>query len=137
MNTELISKMREIHALVIGGEAKEIIGRGADALEAAQTHIDRLIDSYNMGTQNYRALEKERDAALARLAEIEAGASPQPDSDLLTRLELMTAEREACLQDCAGWTTLQRPDVNDGKPWQTQNDPSGYCRAAIKERSAK
>lgn len=48
-----------------------------------------------------------------------------------------TVEREACLQDCAGWTTLQRPDVNDGKPWQAKNDPNGYCRAAIKERSAK
>lgn len=65
MNTELVSKMREIHALVIGSEAKDIIGRGADALDLTTMR-------WEMCTALAKRLEKERDTALARLAEIEA-----------------------------------------------------------------
>jgi hypothetical protein len=46
-----------------------------------------------------------------------------------------SAEREACEKVCEiGTTTLQHPHVNDGKPWETRNDPNGYCAAAIRAR---
>ena len=49
---------------------------------------------------------------------------------------LVAAEREACAKVCeTGTTTLQHNHVNDGNPWETRNDPNGYCAAAIRLRS--
>lgn len=46
--------------------------------------------------------------------------------------------RKQALEEAAkvceeGTTTLQRDGINEGKPWQTRNDPNGYCAKAIRE----
>ena len=58
----------------------------AQELEAAKAEIARLIVSYNMGTQNYRSLEAERDALQAKLDEQTAHVNRlTPNNEYLAR----------------------------------------------------
>jgi chromosome segregation ATPase len=80
-----------VEALVIGHESSrtsmlEMLAKHkamAQELEAAKDKIKRLIVSYNMGTQNYRSLEAERDAL------------QEENADLAMLADQYKAERDA------------------------------------------
>lgn len=85
---------------------KELIARQA-------VEIERLIAAYNMGTESYRALEKERDAAQAEIERLQtavkhlsgaaAGASPVQPSQ--------AGEPDTSVLQVAQW-----PPVGDAQP---------------------